>query len=76
MTVAAKKAAEQVKGIVATSAAAILVLFDAFVAISIVDLARLGIAQDIVGFGYFNKLVVSRLIASANNDQLASGTMG
>lgn len=45
--------------------AALLVLLDAFVAILVVDLASLLLAEDFVGFGYFNKLLVCLVVATA-----------
>jgi hypothetical protein len=58
MTVAAKEAAKQIKGVMATTTSTILVLFDAIVAVSVVDLASLGVAQDIVRLGYLDKLLM------------------
>src|SRR5690242_14359684 len=63
MTRTTEEAREEVEGVVAlTGAVALLVLFDALVAILIVDLACLYDAEDIVGFGDCDELLVGRII--------------
>ena len=63
---AAKEAAEEVKGIVraAAGAVALLVLFQAFVAILVVDFAGFGNGEGVVGFGNFDKLLCGGVISS------------
>lgn len=66
MAAAAKEAAEDVKWVVVAAAAALLlVLLQAVVAVLVVDLARLGVAEGLVGFGYLDKLVLGGFIAAA-----------
>lgn len=49
MTMAAEESTEQVKGVVEAAAlAAVLVLLDAIVAVTVVNLAEFGVAQDFV----------------------------
>lgn len=65
MTRTTEEAREEVEGVVAlTGAVALLVLFDALVAILIVDLACLHDAKDIVGFGDCDELLVGRIIST------------
>jgi len=51
MARAAEEAREQVEGVVRAGAAALLVLLDAFMAVLVVDLARFGLGEGVVGFG-------------------------
>lgn len=53
---AAEEAAEEVEGVVVVEAAALLALLETLVAVLVVDLARLGVDQGLVGFGDFDEL--------------------
>lgn len=56
---AAEEAAEEIEGVVAASAAALLLaLFEAFVAVLVVDLAGFGVREGFVGFGDLDEFVV------------------
>ena len=62
----AKEAGEKVEGIMMSVAATarLLVLFETFVPILVIDLAGLGGREGVVGFGYGDKFVVGRGIIS------------
>lgn len=66
----AKEAGEKVKGIVMSVAATarLLVLFETFVPILVIDLAGLGGREGVVGFGYGDKFVVGRGIISRKGE--------
>lgn len=65
VAVAAEEAAEEVKGVVAAAAApaAVAEVLDALVAGAVVDLAGFGVAEDVVGFGDFDKLLMGLIVA-------------
>lgn len=79
VAVAAEEAREHVKGVVAAAAARAAVLH-AVVAVAVVDLSRLGVAQDIVGFGDLDELVFGGFIAAgdvlAGSGGVIGGAMG
>jgi hypothetical protein len=62
---AAEEAGEEVEGVVLLAgAAALLVLLDAIVAVLVVYLAGLLLAEDFVGFGYFDELLTCSFVAA------------
>jgi hypothetical protein len=62
---AAKEAAEQIERVVVSAAtSAIAMRLYSIVAVSIVDLSQLGIAQDFVGFRDLDELIVGSVIAT------------
>lgn len=61
----AEETAEEVEGVVpAALAAALLVLLNRLAAVFVVDLARLRVAEDVIGFRYLYELFVGCLIAA------------
>lgn len=64
MAGAAEEAREEVEGVVRAGATALLVLLDAFVAVLVVDLARLGLGEGVVGFGDGDEFLVRGVVAA------------
>jgi hypothetical protein len=65
VTAAAKKARKQVKWVMMTGwSATLLVLLYAFVAVLVVDAAKLFVGEHIVGFSHGNEFVVRALVAT------------
>jgi hypothetical protein len=66
MPAAAEETREEVEGVMmVTSTAALLALFETFMAVLIVDFARLGIREGFVCFCYFDEFLFSGFVASA-----------
>jgi hypothetical protein len=64
---ATEEAREEVEGVVLAWTAALLVLLNALVAVLIVDLACLLLAQDIVGFSYLDELLTRLIVATMDH---------
>lgn len=64
MTAAAEKSREEIEGVASLTVTSFLVLFEAFVAILVVDLASLGFRKGFVGFGNFDELLLDGFIAT------------
>ncbi len=65
MPAAAEEAGEEVEGVVVgLAAAALLVGFEAVMAIAVVDLSGFGLGEGFVGFGDAYKFLLCRLIST------------
>lgn len=60
----AEEAREEVEGVVVPLAAALLVLFEALVAVLVVDAAGFGLGEGLVGFGDLDEFLVRGFVAS------------
>ena len=69
MAAAAEEAGEEIEGVVgATAAAALLVLFKAFVAVLVVDAAGFGDGEGVVGFGYLDEFLGGGFVAAKGGE--------
>lgn len=75
VSVAAEETAEHIEGIVA-AATAVLMVLDTLVAVAVVDLTGLGVAQDAVGLGDLDELVMSGGIATESGLVCGQGDGG
>ena len=65
MAAAAKEAREEIKGVASTTVTSLLVLFEAFVTVLIVDFAGLGFGEGFVGFSDFDEFLLRCLVTTA-----------
>ena len=77
MTPAAEEAGEEVEGVVGLVgvAAGLLVLFEAFVAVLVVDAAGFGGGEGVVGFGYGDEFVVGGRVVSVEKGRMGELVM-
>lgn len=64
MAAAAEEAREEVEGVMVLLPATLLALLDAFMAILVVDFARLRVGKGFVGFGNFDEFLLGSLVIS------------
>jgi hypothetical protein len=64
VSAAAEEAGEEIEGVVLLASAALLLLFQAFVAVLVVDFAVFFVGEGIVGFCYEHELVVCGLVVA------------
>lgn len=64
MPASAEETREEVEGVVRACPAALFVLRDAFVPVLVVDFARFGRGEDVVGFGDGDEFLVRGVVAS------------
>ncbi len=73
MSAAAEEAGEEVEWVVpAATAAALLVLFQPFVAVLVVDAAGFGRGEGVVGFGYLDEFLGGGFVATGWGEGLIS----
>ena len=69
MSAAAEEAGEEIEWVVpAAAAAALLVLFQSFVAVLVVDAAGFGCGEGVVGFGYLDEFLGGGFIATGRGE--------
>lgn len=66
MSAAAEESAEDVEGVMVSSATALLPLLESFVPILVVDFAGFGLGEGFVCFCYFDEFLFGCVIASAS----------
>jgi hypothetical protein len=64
VTAAAKEAREEIEGVASVTVTSFLVLFEAFMAVLIVDFACLGLGEGFVGFGDFDESLLGCLVTT------------
>jgi hypothetical protein len=64
VTAAAEEAREEIEGVASVTVASFLVLFEAFVAVLVVDFAGFGFGKGFVGFGDFDEFLLGGLVTS------------
>lgn len=71
MSSSAKEAGEQVERVLLLTPTSLLVLLYSFMAILVVDFARFRLDKCLIGFSDFNEFLVGRVIAAAEQGELA-----
>lgn len=73
MPTSAEEAREEIEGVLvgAATALALLVLFQSFMSVLVVDLACLGFAQCFVCFGHLDESLVYRVVAPAARENVS-----
>jgi hypothetical protein len=64
VTTTAKEAREEIEGVASMTVTSFLVLFEAFVAVLIVNFACLGLGKGFVGFGDFDEFLLGCLVTT------------
>jgi hypothetical protein len=64
VTAAAEEAREEIEGVASVTVTSFLVLFEAFVAVLIVDFACFGLGEGFVGFGDFDEFLLGCLVTT------------
>ena len=64
VTAAAEEARAEIEGVASMTVASFLVLFEAFMAVLVVDFACLGFGKGFVGFGDFDEFLLGGLVST------------